>query len=86
MTYDPKTLETIPEAAKCWTISEDKLTYTFTLRDDLFWSDGKPMTSADYKWTFDQAIKPDNSLPVHLEPRADRVLRGARTRRRSSSS
>jgi peptide/nickel transport system substrate-binding protein len=61
--YDPKTLESIPEAAKSWSISEDKLTYTFALRDDLLWSDGTPITSADYKWTFDQAIKPENKYP-----------------------
>jgi len=61
--YDPKTLESIPDSAKGWTISDDKLTYTFTLRDDLVWSDGTPMTSADYKWTFDQAIKPENKYP-----------------------
>ena len=70
MTYDPVTLEKIPEAAKSWTISQDKLTYTFTLRDDLFWSDGQPITSADYKWTYDQAIKPDNKYPYisNLQP------------------
>jgi peptide/nickel transport system substrate-binding protein len=62
-TRDPKTLDTIPEAAKNWTVSDDKLTYTFTLRDDLFWSDGTPITSADYKWTFDQASKPENKYP-----------------------
>ena len=28
-----------------WEISEDGLTYTFTLRDDLNWSDGTPITS-----------------------------------------
>ncbi|MFN8636635.1 MAG: ABC transporter substrate-binding protein [Chloroflexota bacterium] len=63
VTYDPKTLESIPEAAKSWSVSDDKLTYTFTLRDDLLWSDGTRMTSADYKWTFDQASKPDNKYP-----------------------
>ncbi|MBK8027283.1 MAG: ABC transporter substrate-binding protein [Chloroflexi bacterium] len=36
-----------------WTISEDGLTYTFTLRDDWFWSDGTPITSADVKYGFD---------------------------------
>jgi peptide/nickel transport system substrate-binding protein len=61
--YDPKTLESVPDSAKSWTISDDKLTYTFMLRDDLVWSDGTPMTSADYKWTFDQAIKPENKYP-----------------------
>jgi peptide/nickel transport system substrate-binding protein len=60
----------VPEAAKSWAISEDKLTYTFILRDDLFWSDGKPITSADYKWTFEQALKPENAYPYisNLKP------------------
>lgn len=42
--------------AKSWDISEDGLTYTFHLRDDLQWSDGTPITSADlmYSW---EAIK-----------------------------
>lgn len=41
---------------KDWTVSEDGLTYTFNLRDDLAWSDGTPITSADvaYAW---EAIK-----------------------------
>jgi peptide/nickel transport system substrate-binding protein len=36
-----------------WTVSDDGLTYTFTLRDDIFWNDGTPVTSSDYKFTFD---------------------------------
>ena len=52
-----------PTPRRAGPISDDKLTYTFTLRDDLVWSDGTPMTSADYKWTFDQAIKPENKYP-----------------------
>ena len=53
--YNPRTLVPEPDAAASWTISEDKLTYTFKLRDDLKWSDGQPLTSADYKFAFDQA-------------------------------
>ena len=30
-----------------WTVSEDGLVYTFTLRDDAFWSDGQPITAYD---------------------------------------
>src|SRR3546814_15102198 len=30
-----------------WTVSEDKLTYTFTLRDGLTFHDGEPVTAAD---------------------------------------
>lgn len=36
-----------------WTISEDGLTYTFTIRDDAVWSDGTPITSADAKFALD---------------------------------
>jgi peptide/nickel transport system substrate-binding protein len=54
---DPDTLNYAPGAANSivtgWEISEDGLTYTFTLRDDWAWSDGTPITSADVKWAFD---------------------------------
>jgi len=85
LSYDPQTLEKRPEAAKAWLISDDKLTYTFTLRDDLVWSDGHPLTSADYKWTYEQAIKPDNKYPYvsNLKPIASY---DAPIRRRSWSS
>jgi peptide/nickel transport system substrate-binding protein len=61
--YNPKTLVPEPDAAESWTISDDKLTYTFKLRGDLKWSDGTPMTSADYKFAFDNASKPENKYP-----------------------
>lgn len=40
-----------------WEISEDGTVYTFNLRDDLVWSDGTPVTSADviYTWEAIQA-------------------------------
>lgn len=39
--------------ATSWEVSDDGLTYTFTLRDDWNWTDGTPITSADYKYAFD---------------------------------
>jgi len=36
-----------PQMLKGWEISDDRLTYTFTLRDGLEWSDGTPVTSED---------------------------------------
>jgi peptide/nickel transport system substrate-binding protein len=36
-----------PQMADSWTVSADRLTYTFTLRDKLSFSDGAPVTSAD---------------------------------------
>lgn len=42
-----------------WKISEDSLTYTFTIRDDAYWSDGVPITSADAKFVYEAAVHPD---------------------------
>jgi len=36
-----------PQMVKSWTLSPDKLTYTFTLRDGLKWHDGPPVTAED---------------------------------------
>lgn len=39
-----------------WTISEDGLQYTFTIREDAQWSDGTPVTAADVKFTYDAIL------------------------------
>ena len=39
--------EVKPQMVDRWTLSDDKLTYTFTLRDGLKWHDGAPVRSAD---------------------------------------
>src|SRR5262249_849103 len=36
-----------PQMVDRWSVSDDKLTYTFTLRDGLKWHDGKPVRAAD---------------------------------------
>ena len=36
-----------PQMVDTWSVSDDKLTYTFTLRDGLKWHDGPPVTAAD---------------------------------------
>ena len=36
-----------PQMVENWDISPDKLTWTFTLRDDIKWSNGKPVTAED---------------------------------------
>ncbi len=47
MTIDAKGTPILGQAAS-YEISEDGLTYTFTLRDDIFWSDGTPVTAKDF--------------------------------------
>lgn len=43
----------LPWLAREVAISDDRLTYTFTLRDNLRWSDGRPLTVDDVVFTFD---------------------------------
>jgi peptide/nickel transport system substrate-binding protein len=37
-----------------WTVSDDGLTYTFTLREGVLFHDGSPLTSADVVYTFNR--------------------------------
>ena len=38
--------------AKSWTMSADHKTLTYILRNDVFWNDGKPVVSGDFKFTY----------------------------------
>src|SRR3546814_727892 len=40
-------LNVTPQMVDSWKVSDDKLTYTFTLRDGLLWHDGQPVTAED---------------------------------------
>jgi len=51
---NPNTGEIEPALAKSWTVSEDKLKFTFTLRKNLKWSDGQPITAEDVDFTYNQ--------------------------------
>lgn len=42
-------------AAESWSQSEDGLTWTFNLRKNLTWSDGKPLTAGDYIFALQRA-------------------------------
>jgi len=43
------------------TASADGKTFTFTLRDGMKWSDGEPITSADFQFAYDNASKEENN-------------------------
>lgn len=51
----------VPGVAKSWDISKDALTYTFHLRDDVKFSDGKPLTADDVKFTLEVICDPSFS-------------------------
>jgi oligopeptide transport system substrate-binding protein len=48
----------VPGAAERWTVSADGLTYTFTLRPGLTWSDGVPLTAEDFVFSFRRLLDP----------------------------
>lgn len=43
----------VPWLATEWGVSDDGLTWTFTLREDVTWHDGEPLTASDVEFTFD---------------------------------
>ena len=65
LTMNPLTLAYEPNLAKKWTISDDKKSFTFTLDPRAKWSDGRPITAKDVKWTFDAIMDPKNLTGVH---------------------
>lgn len=60
---DENTLEYEPYIAERYEISDDGLTFTFYLRDNIQWSDGEPLTAHDYEWTYQQAMAPESEFP-----------------------
>ena len=51
-----------PNLANSWEISEDKLTWTFHLRDDVRWSDGVQFTADDVLFTFNRLVADEKIL------------------------
>lgn len=49
-------LQMQPALAESWEVSDDQLTWTFTLRDDVTFHDGSPMTSEDVVYSFRRII------------------------------
>lgn len=50
-----------PAMAESYEKSEDGLTYTFTLRDGIKWSNGDPVTANDFKYSWLRSMHPDTA-------------------------
>ena len=72
-------LEPVPELAKSWEISPDKLVYTFQLQPNVRFHDGKPCTSEDVVFSI-------MDFAMTLSSRARSVFRNASLRRSSRAS
>jgi oligopeptide transport system substrate-binding protein len=55
---DPATLRPVPGVASSWTVSEDGLRFTFELRADARWSDGRPVTAHDFVYAWRRLLEP----------------------------
>lgn len=56
--YDPKTLSPIPAIAERWDINDDSSELVFHLRRNARWSNGEPITAADFVYSFRRALSP----------------------------
>ncbi|NUN49328.1 MAG: peptide ABC transporter substrate-binding protein [Candidatus Brocadiae bacterium] len=71
---DPATLEPRPGVALSWDRSGDGLTWTFRLRGDAAWSDGRPVTAEDFRWSWIRVLRTPDAVNWELLA----CIRGAR--------
>ncbi len=53
--------EIAPGAASEWKVDATQKVYTFTLRPNLKWSDGSPLTAADFEYSFRRLMLPETA-------------------------
>jgi peptide/nickel transport system substrate-binding protein len=54
--------QVVGDLAKSWTVSDDYLTYTFTLHEGVKFHDGSELTSADVKASWDRIVAPPEGV------------------------
>ena len=55
--------EVVGGQAESWEASEDGLTWTFTMRDGLKWSDGTDLNAKDFEYSFKRMVDPNTAAP-----------------------
>ncbi|MCB9452905.1 MAG: ABC transporter substrate-binding protein [Anaerolineaceae bacterium] len=71
-TYDASN-NVVPYIVKDYTVSDDGLVYTFNLRDDVLWQNGRPLVAADFKKGWERYLDPNVGAQTAGEPWADVV-------------
>ena len=61
-------LKAQPDLAQSWSTSTDGKTWTFKLRSDAVWTDGKPITASDAAFTINTAVKFQAGAAAGLAP------------------
>jgi ABC-type transport system substrate-binding protein len=57
-------LNMVPSLAESWEISDDNLTWTFTLRKGVTFHNGRPLTAEDVAYSYERIMNPDTGSGV----------------------
>lgn len=73
----------VPAQAAGYTVDDSGTVYTFTLRDDIKWSDGQPVTASDFVYAWRRLMDPTTgagySYILEMVKNADEILAGDMT-------
>src|SRR5580704_17724144 len=69
-------LQVQPQIVETWSVADDKVTYTFRLREGLEWHDGQAVTSADVIPSIERWAARDPVGPAPVDRRAGHDGRG----------
>ena len=80
VTEDPHDLHPVPGVAERWDVTPDGIAYTFHLRADARWSDGRPVTAQDFADSIRRILTPslaaDNASLLYVLQGAEAYNRG----------
>ena len=66
VTYNPLTMEPVPAVAESWDISDDRLVYTFHLRDNARYWNGQRVTAQHFRDTWLKVIDPETDAAYNF--------------------
>ena len=78
-------LKVVPDLAERWDVSDDGRVYTFYLRKDAKFHDGKPVTAEDVRWSLERVADPSTLSPVAEQYLSDIVGVSAKLAGQASS-
>lgn len=66
-------LDIVPDLATSWALSDDRTVWTVTIRDDVLFSDGSPLTAEDVAFTFNQGLEAGGKIDLAPLEKAEAV-------------
>ncbi|RME42553.1 MAG: hypothetical protein D6791_17465 [Chloroflexi bacterium] len=56
-------MEAVPDVAASWEVADEGRRYVFHLRDEVMWSDGRPLTAGDFEFAWKRVLDPATGSP-----------------------